>query len=106
LADTAWVRIQVGENSVAELSSSNFILNKQLIKQGILYLDITSTKSEEVQLGLFNLDGKQIISSDIKLFTGNNALELKLGALSKGVYLMNVSGSSERIISKLVLSQQ
>ena len=34
LSDTAWVRIQVGENSINELSEGSFNINKQYLKDG------------------------------------------------------------------------
>ena len=102
LSDTAWVRIQVGENSINELSGGSFNINKQYLKQGTLYLDIYSRKTETLHLNLFDLESKLINSSSIMVVTGSNSYKIKLGTLSKGVYLLDVSNTSEKLSSKLI----
>jgi hypothetical protein len=102
LSDTAWVRIEVGENSIEEFSARNFTIAKQFIKQGVLYLDVFSRKNEELNLSLFNINGKLIFSSSIKINTGSNDIQIELRAVSKSVYLLELSSISGRISSKLV----
>ena len=102
LSDTAWVRIQVGENSINELSEGSFNINKQYLKDGYLYLDIYSRKTETLQLNLFDLESKLINSSSIMVISGSNSYKIELGTLSKGVYLLDVSNTSEKSSSKLI----
>ncbi len=101
LADTAWVRIQVGENSIHEPAFTDFSIKHKFFNNEFLYIDIHSTKSETLQLRLMNLDGKKVFSTAINLNKGMNSLQLKSGRLSKSLYILNISGSSGRISTKI-----
>jgi len=101
LSDTAWVRIQVGENSINELGSADFIIKQKFFNNQTLYIELNSTLSEEVQLHLLNLDGRLLFSTELELMHGNNSYQMKVGNLSKGIYVLDISGPSGRISAKV-----
>ncbi|OQX76325.1 MAG: hypothetical protein B6D61_08980 [Bacteroidetes bacterium 4484_249] len=102
LSDTAWVRIEVGEGSIGELNSENFAINYHFINQGILYMDIYSEQSEDLQFRLIGLNGKLLASENIHVITGSNQVKISLSSLSRGILLMEITGTSGRISTKLV----
>jgi len=102
LSDTAWIRIDVGESSIGEQNSDNFSIQNQSINQGILHLNIYSRQPEELQFRLIGISGKLILTANVSVVTGNNSIQFNLESISKGILLLNVSGTSGRISSKLV----
>lgn len=102
LADTAWVRIQVGENSIGEFSSVNFTVSNQFINKGILSLDVFSKKAEVLHISLFNINGKHVTSTNTRVINGENKVHVNVGTLSKGIYLLDVSSPSGRLSTKLI----
>ena len=102
LADTAWVTITVGENSIGEHLSNNFKISRQSVNEGILYLDIHSSKAEIVQIKLFGISGKLLYAEKVHLVPGKNPVHINLSSLAKGVALINIFGRTGSISSKLV----
>ncbi|MCD4730506.1 MAG: hypothetical protein K8R74_07890, partial [Bacteroidales bacterium] len=102
LSDTAWVRIEVGGNSIGEMNSESFSIKHQSINQGILHLDIYSRQTEELQFRLIGLNGMLLTSENIHVVTGSNQVQINLISFAKGILLMELAGSSGRISSKLV----
>lgn len=102
LADTAWVRVQVGESSIGEFFLSGFSIGQHYLDQGTLYLNIDSRQAEILKLRLIELNGKSIHTSNIRIVPGENSFEVYLPAISKGVFLLNVSSSSRMLSTKLI----
>ncbi len=102
LSDTAWVRIDVGELGITELNSLSFTIINQYVDHGILNLDIFSIKNEELDIRLYSMNGKLLSSGNIHLIQGNNLVQLDITSFSKGILLLEITGFSGSIASKLV----
>lgn len=102
LSDTAWVRIQVGENSIGEISCESFSIHSQSINQGILELDIYSRKAERLEIKLIGISGQLLYSENINVIVGNNPTQVNLQSFAKGIMLLDIKGSSGSLTQKLV----
>lgn len=102
LSDTAWVRIWVGEIGINELTSQSFAIIHHSIEHDVLQLDIHSSQSEALQFRLFDLTGKLLYNESIRVESGRNSFKFNLASYSKGILLMDISGPSGRIYSKIV----
>jgi hypothetical protein len=102
LSDTAWITIDVGETGIGDQSDVKFSVDQQFIDQGILHLNINSEQTEELQFKLISINGKQIFSERVSVANGNNSIQFSIESISKGIYLIEVTGSSGRITSKFI----
>jgi len=102
LSDTAWVRIDVGTTGIIEEKSELFYIKQQFIKDGTLHLNIHSSKTDLVHVRLIDISGRLLLDESIHIVTGNNAVRLKAQFISRGVFLLDISGNSGRITSKIV----
>jgi hypothetical protein len=102
LSDTAWITIDVGETGIGDQSDVKFSVDQQFIDQGILHLNINSEQTEELQFKLISINGKQIFSERVSVANGNNSIQFSIESMSKGIYIIEVTGSSGRITSKFI----
>ena len=104
LSDTAWVRIEVGENSIDELIENTFSIKATTnINPLSLILDIDSDKNQELVVRIVNLTGKQIHAETISVSSGTTTVQIKLSSMARGILFLDVSGDGGRVVSKLVL---
>lgn len=102
LSDTAWITIDVGETGIGDQDHVKFSVDQQFINQGILHLNINSEQTEELQFKLISINGKQIFSERVSVANGNNSIQFSIESISKGIYIIEVTGSSGRITSKFI----
>jgi hypothetical protein len=102
LSDTAWITIDVGETGIGEQNNVRFSVNQQFIDQEILYLNIYSEQADELQFNLMSINGKLILNKRVSVVTGNSSVQFNLESISKGIYIIDVIGSSGRITSKFI----
>lgn len=65
----------------------------------------TSGNNESIQIRVFDMVGKTILSNEVSVESGNNKFSLDLGLLNKGIYFVELTNSSERIVKKLILEK-
>jgi hypothetical protein len=69
---------------------------------GIIKVNIELTRTESLQISVYDLSGKIIYRKSATLTQGNNSLDIDFHNISKGIYLLNVSGLNFFINQKFV----
>ena len=71
---------------------------------GFVNLDVTMPKTESVQVGIYDLNGRLIKSVyNGQLINGNQVLRADVQGLTKGIYLINFKSNSIDLTKKLIL---
>jgi len=103
LADTAWVRIEVGESSVDDFGSSNFsfraIPNSNTLS---VMLEIDSDVRQELRIKILNLTGKQIYNENISVLPGITKSQIGLISKTSGLFLIDVTGRNGKRVCKII----
>ncbi|MEO6303260.1 MAG: T9SS type A sorting domain-containing protein, partial [Bacteroidia bacterium] len=71
---------------------------------GLLSLIFTLPKQEDVNVRIFNPLGQQISSDRIENVT-NNMINIDLSNRADGIYFIEVSNGTERVIKKVIISR-
>lgn len=88
------------ENQVAEISSLNIYPNPS---NGIFKISYTAGQPGNYKVEVINERG-QIVMTENKIdFSGNFSKEINISNLSKGIYLVKVSGNQKEVVKKLIL---
>ena len=64
-----------------------------------------SPTSESINVRIFDMVGKTILSNEIGVTTGDNKFSFDLSNLTKGIYFVEMNTSTERIVKKLILDK-
>ncbi|UII19281.1 T9SS type A sorting domain-containing protein [Fulvivirga ligni] len=70
-----------------------------------LNIDVSSIESQEVEMTVTDITGRQVIARDIKIDAGNSSLKLNLEELPKGVYILRLNGEEE-ILKRTVVKDR
>ena len=70
---------------------------------GEFRVEIKTVHFMESKLGIYTVEGMKIKSMDLDPFVGLNVVDLNLGDLSQGMYIIELSNEKERYTSKLVI---
>lgn len=69
----------------------------------VLTLSVVTAVDDQVRIALFDHQGRQLLLKDELMTRGKNTVSIKgVGALSKGVYYVRVSGKNIEIVSKVL----
>jgi endonuclease I len=91
------------KNSIAENKNSDWDVWYYKTEEGKYCIKLYHDKISNIEIGVYDLNGKQIISEKSRINEGENALPLNLTGISKGQYILNIK-STERVKSfKLLL---
>ena len=102
LFSSAWIRIEVGENSIPELNSTGFTLSIKTVHPPTILLDIQSTESDNLLIRIVNLKGQVLQEENHNITAGNNSIKISLPSIAGGILLLDVTGQKGRKVCKLV----
>lgn len=72
---------------------------------GECHLKVFSTETQNAQLEIFDLAGRQVLNTQYVLVRGENQIDLNLSALSSGNYLLHLSTATGHKFTKAVQQQ-
>lgn len=91
----------VGINTInADLNSLNIFPNPS---RGVVNFTMNLTSAQSINLKIYNELGQVLSSTDYGKLSGNVSKELNLSGLSKGVYILKVTGQNGSVYKKVVL---
>jgi phosphatidylserine/phosphatidylglycerophosphate/cardiolipin synthase-like enzyme len=102
LADTAWVRIEVGETGIGDLNSAGFSTVIQSVQAGEILVDIHSIENDDLQIRIINLNGQLVFKENHRVNAGKNLIQLNLPSIARGVLVLDIATKKERKLCKLV----
>lgn len=94
---TAVITVEDEETSISSFREANFRVFPNP-NQGVFTIEGRLAESHELQV--LSLDGKSIYQTTVKGFFNK---ELNLSGLSRGIYLLTLSGNEHHIIQKIVI---
>ena len=62
-------------------------------------------QNESLQIRVFDMVGKTIREERVDVISGYNKFNLDLTLLNKGIYFVELTHSSERVVKKLILEK-
>ena len=65
----------------------------------------SASQNESIQVRVFDMVGKTILNQNFNVESGYNKLSLDLTLMNKGIYFVELTNSSERIVKKLILEK-
>lgn len=89
-------------SNVIGQKSDIFSLFPNPVVDGELFIQMKDSGNEEIQINVFDLGGKSIINSNLKL-NGANQSKLSLKALSAGIYFVQVIAGNEKSTQKIIV---
>ena len=95
-------RPSVGINEQTSVFSSNVTLMPNP-SNGQFSLIFTLPKYENVDVKIFNALGQQITNEKLENVS-NNLININLSSYADGIYFINISNSSERIVKKIIIT--
>ncbi len=103
LADTAWVRIQVGETGMAEdLDQYGFSFDAVHSANGVIRVDIYSGGNQTAMLKLYDRAGSLITTKEPELRHGIYTVSIRKPAQS-GVYILELTGERGKLGKKILV---
>jgi photosystem II stability/assembly factor-like uncharacterized protein len=88
------------EDHVAEISSLNIYPNPN---NGLFKISFTAGQPGNYKIEVINESGQIILTENQNDFSGNFSKEINITNLSKGIYLVKVSGNQKEVTKKLIL---
>ena len=73
--------------------------------QNMVNVAFNSPTNESINVRIFDMVGKTILSNEIGVTTGDNKFSFDLSNLTKGIYFVEMNTSTERIVKKLILDK-
>ncbi len=80
----------------------NFYPNPSL---GEVNVAFNSPLSETINVRIFDMVGKTVLSNEIGVTQGDNKFSFDLANLTRGIYFVELNSSSERLVKKLILDK-
>lgn len=68
-------------------------------------ITFNSMQNESLQIRVFDMVGKTIREERVDVISGYNKFNLDLTLLNKGIYFVELTNSSERVVKKLILEK-
>ncbi|WP_461488271.1 T9SS type A sorting domain-containing protein [Pontibacter sp. HJ8] len=68
----------------------------------IIKVTLTAPQTQQAELFLFDINGKQVLRKTLELEAGANALELSLQQLNSGMYILKIVGSGMESTTKII----
>jgi len=65
-----------------------------------------SLDNEEVQVQIYDINGKMVRSDRKQIEEGWNRFDYYLGSLNRGMYFFSISGSKETISKKILVTKE
>jgi len=72
-------------------------------KSGIVNLDFTSQKDEQIAVTVYDMTGKQIVVQMKSISEGNETLNFDFSVLEKGVYVVHLDHVIHSIYRRLII---
>ncbi|MBK9524915.1 MAG: fibronectin type III domain-containing protein [Bacteroidetes bacterium] len=89
---------------VAETAINDFNLFPNPAKDEV-NVTFNSMQNESLQIRVFDMVGKTIREERVDVISGYNKFNLDLTLLNKGIYFVELTNSSERVVKKLILEK-
>ena len=86
---------------IADINADNLFIAIPNPNNGIFTVTVNSTENQFNKLSVFNLLGKEIMSDIIS--NNNYKKVINLEGLTKGIYLVKISGASQTLFKKVVI---
>lgn len=101
-SDTTSSTIYVGTNSVNSINTNNSIKIMPTLNEGVYNAIIQSSVNEKVEVRIFNIGGQLIYSNSYNSNVGQNKYSLDLSDYARGIYSVQIVGSKELFVSKMI----
>jgi len=102
LADTAWVRIEVGESGIGELNSVGFTATIESLTQGLISINIHADNNDDLQVRVIGINGQLLFEDRYFVMPGDNSIKINLPSKAKNILLLDISGRKGHKVCKLV----
>ncbi len=89
---------------VAEPAINDFNLFPNPAKEEV-NVAFSASQNESIQVRVFDMVGKTILNQNFNVESGYNKFSLDLTLMNKGIYFVELTNSSERIVKKLILEK-
>ncbi len=96
------VKLRIPECEPWALQLSDFSLYPNPC-DGAFTLDFHSKENGSAKAIIYNVEGKQIVSEEVYVFSGSNRLEFEINDLRTGVYYVTISSANKLFTSKFIV---
>ncbi len=107
------LRVNVGSSTFRTIDSPQEV-NPVAVNQFVVYpnpahesinAEFNSPTAEIIHVRIFDIMGKSAIVNEMSVNEGNNKFNFDLSELNKGIYFIELSNSTERIVKKFILEK-
>jgi len=96
--------INVVITSIQDNLSDNYLQVFPNPNNGIFEIKISSNENKDLQLNIFNIEGRKILSDNIKCINNETSKSIDLSKFEKGIYHLEVI-SDIRVVNKIIIIQ-
>ncbi|MES2592611.1 MAG: choice-of-anchor L domain-containing protein [Bacteroidota bacterium] len=100
--DTTIMVITVGANSINSLDANNSIKIVPTAADGVFNAIIMSSLNEKADLKIYNVNGQLVVNKSLNSTIGQNNFTLDLTDYAKGLYTVQIVGSKEAFVARMV----